>query len=147
MAEPKKTRWYENGLRFKCTQCGNCCTSRGEHTYLYAMPEDVTAISGYLGMSEEAFLEEHCGEDQGWTIIQSEGSSCTFLDTEGRCSIYPVRPKQCSSWPFWEENLRKPIWENIVLSTCPGSGKGDLHSADEAERIAQENEDWYVRDE
>jgi len=27
--------WYHKGLRFECSQCGACCTSHGEFTYVY----------------------------------------------------------------------------------------------------------------
>lgn len=140
------TPWYESGLRFRCTQCGNCCVSRGEHSYLYVMPEEVTAIAAFLGMPETEFLEQCTQREDGWTIIRSERPECRFLGEEGGCTIYPVRPRQCASWPFWEENLRQPIWESSVLPTCPGAGQGELHSAAEVERIARENEEWYLRD-
>ena len=37
--------------------------------------------------------------------------------------IYPVRPTQCRTWPFWEDNLKSPqAWKNASERGrgCPG---------------------------
>jgi Fe-S-cluster containining protein len=52
--------------------------------------------------------------------------ACAFLDENNRCKIYPVRPKQCATWPFWTENLERAAWEGPVKDCCPGIGKGEL---------------------
>ena len=65
-------------------------------------------------------LDERCNGDGLY--------DCVFLerDDEGKagCSIYPVRPSQCRSWPFWPENLRSSTaWQRAAV-TCPGMAKG-----------------------
>ncbi len=35
--------------------------------------------------------------------IQSNGIECIFFEN-GKCAIYPVRPKQCRDFPFWESH-------------------------------------------
>ena len=69
--------------------------------------------------------------------------ACPFLGADNRCHIYPVRPKQCATWPFWEENLERASWDGPVRECCPGIGSGPLHSAEEVERLAAETEAWY----
>ena len=55
-----------------------------------------------------------------------------------------MRPKQCATWPFWEENLRDEArWKGPVGECCPGIGQGPLFSAEEVERQARETEAWY----
>ena len=40
--------------------------------------------------------------------------------------VYPVRPAQCRTWPFWNSNLEsEETWKEVV-SVCPGSGCGNL---------------------
>lgn len=44
---------------------------------------------------------------------------CVFLDEEWQCSIYPVRPIQCGTFPFWEyykEEEHLPM----LRRDCPG---------------------------
>jgi len=43
------------------------------------------------------------------------------------CKVYPVRPPQCRSWPFWKENIRNHLrWQNLAES-CPGVNTGKRH--------------------
>lgn len=43
MTEP----WYQEGLRFRCTRCGKCCT--GEPGYVWVDEEEIAAIAEYRG--------------------------------------------------------------------------------------------------
>ena len=98
---------------------------------------------GALGLSRRDFVAQHTEQEDGWTILRLGEPQCQFLTEDSRCSIYPVRPKQCATWPFWEENLKQENWEGSVSDICPGIGKGTLHSAEEMERPARETEEWY----
>lgn len=136
-------RWYAEGLAFSCTQCGRCCTNHGDYAYVYLSRADVAAIADYLGLTKREFRREHTVKEGGWTSLKIEGETCPFLDDQKRCTIYPVRPKQCATWPFWVENLERETWEGPVAECCPGIGKGEVTPADEVERIAEETEEWY----
>ncbi len=138
--------WFDKGLRFECTQCGNCCKNSGGYDYVYLTDHDVVAIAQHLDLTPAAFVQRHCVLEDGWVILRMDEPACAFLTEDNRCSIYPVRPKQCATWPFWEENLERATWEGPVTERCPGIGKGDLVPATEVERIARENEDWYEND-
>ncbi len=135
--------WYHKGLRFECTQCGNCCTSHGDYAYVYLAEADVGAISAHLGLDRASFLARHVAHEEGHLLLRMDQPACPFLTAERRCSIYPVRPKQCRTWPFWEENLAREVWEGPVTETCPGIGQGPLVPAAEIERQARETEAWY----
>lgn len=135
--------WYGKGLRFSCTQCGNCCRNHGDYTYVYLAEHDVEAIARHLGLSRRRFLERYCSREDGWVTLRMDAPACPFLQEDNRCGIYPVRPKQCATWPFWEENLERSAWEGPVQECCPGIGRGPLVPAEEVERIARETEEWY----
>ncbi|MAB79109.1 MAG: zinc/iron-chelating domain-containing protein [Planctomycetes bacterium] len=139
--------WYSNGLRFECTQCGNCCRNHGEYTFVYLSERDIEAISTHLDLPREEFLERHCRKESGWVTLRMDAPACPFLLEDQRCAIYPARPKQCATWPFWEENLKRQTWEGSVQKCCPGIDKGTLFGAAEIERIARETEEWYAEDE
>jgi hypothetical protein len=136
--------WYDKGLRFGCTRCGNCCRNHGAYTYVYLAEADVSAIALHLGMSREAFLAAHCREEDGWVTLRMDSPACAFLRADNTCAIYPVRPKQCATWPFWTENLVRAVWEGEVAADCPGIGHGELHPRAEVERVARENDAWYA---
>jgi len=74
-----------------------------------------------------------------YSLIEKQPSKdCIFLSKNGQskgCEIYPVRPLQCRTWPFWRENLSS---ENVWTQTgrdCPGMGQGKLHSYEVIENI------------
>src|SRR5262245_11014179 len=136
--------WYDKGLRFTCTRCGNCCRNHGAYTYVYLSAKDVSAIALHLGMPEKAFLEAYCRTEEGWVTLRMDSPACPFLEQGNTCAIYPVRPKQCATWPFWKENLRRSVWEGEVKADCPGIDRGELHSRAEIERTARETEEWYA---
>ena len=135
--------WYANGLRFSCTRCGNCCRNHGDYAYVYLAPADVSAIARHLGLEPRVFLKDYCQAEDGWVTLRMDSPACPFLQEGRTCAIYPVRPKQCATWPFWTENLERATWENDVARDCPGIGQGELHSRSEIERIARENDEWY----
>ena len=122
--------WFQEGLRFRCTQCGNCCT--GTPGFVWVNEEEIAAIA--------AFRQEDAAVTRGLYVhLAHRGSSlreklngdCVFYDKEAGCTIYPVRPRQCRTWPFWESNTRTPeAWEH-TCEICPGAGNGDLISAEE----------------
>ena len=129
MSEP----WYRDGLRFRCTQCGKCCT--GAPGYVWVNAEEVRAIAAYRGESVEQTLALYTYEAGRRRSLREKGNGdCVFYDKEAGCTIYPVRPRQCRTWPFWESNVVTPeAWEQ-TCEICPGSGQGDLISAEEITR-------------
>ena len=135
--------WYHKGLRFECTQCGNCCRNHGDYTYVYLTERDLEAIPAHLGTSRAEFLAKYCTREDGWTVLRMDQPACPFLLEDNRCGIYPVRPKQCASWPFWTENLTRAAWEGPVQACCPGIGKGPLHTRKAIDATAEETDRWY----
>lgn len=135
--------WYHKGLRFECTQCGNCCKTHGEYAFVYLAKADVVAMARELELSEAEFRQRWCRDLDGYTALMMDDPGCPFLLEDNRCRVYKARPKQCRTWPYWEENLQREVWEGPVKDCCPGIGKGELTSAADVERIARETEDWY----
>src|SRR5262245_37194775 len=128
--------WYHDGLRFRCTRCGNCCT--GEPGYVWVNDEELAAISEFRQES----LEETSGlytrqVGRRVSLREKANGDCVFYDRARGCTIYPVRPRQCRTWPFWESNLVTPqAWQN-TCEVCPGAGQGELISSEEISRRLQ----------
>ena len=127
--------WYADGLRFQCTQCGNCCT--GPEGAVWFTEEEGRRMAEFLGLDEATFLRRHARRlTSGWSLKErktAHGFDCVFLDRDsvpGKavCSLYDARPTQCRTWPFWKENIESPeAWEASRRDTpCPGMGKGAL---------------------
>ena len=126
-------RWYEDGLQFKCTQCGNCCT--GAPGVVWVDEEEIRAIAEYLNKPIGEIRLMHTRPVRGRvSLTEFANGDCTFFDPRGRgCTIYPARPKQCRTWPFWNSNLTtEQAWDSIK-GDCPGAGHGDFVSLDDIE--------------
>ena len=118
--------WYYEGLRFHCTQCGNCCT--GAPGVIWVTEEELRAIADFRGTSiGETRINHTRLIGSRMTLREFANGDCTFLDPQSRrCTIYPVRPPQCRTWPFWNSNLESPETWKRAQSVCPGMGTGDL---------------------
>lgn len=128
--------WYGNGLRFRCTQCGQCCT--GAPGVVWVNEEEIGAIADYLGTSEGEIRLLHTRlYPGGVSLTEFANGDCTFLDPQTRrCRIYPVRPRQCRTWPFWNSNLQDETAWQEAADTCPGINQGELYTLAEIEQQA-----------
>ena len=125
--------WYENGLRFRCTRCGNCCT--GPPGFVWVNEEELAVIAEFRGESKEqtkAVYTRLDGRDR--SLKEKANGDCVFYDRQAGCTIYPVRPRQCRTWPFWESNVVTPEAWQKTCEVCPGAGQGELISEEEITR-------------
>jgi len=124
-----KKKWYAEGLKFTCTQCGNCCS--GDPGYVWATKEEIRRISAYLGRTDGWLDRKHLRRvGFRYSLTERPDGDCIFLTRENGktgCSIYEVRPLQCRTWPFWTTNLSSArAWADAAES-CPGMNNGRHH--------------------
>lgn len=135
---PPHQPWYHAGLRFSCTQCGNCCT--GTPGYVWVEPDELQSIADFLQKSVGEIRLLHTRPvGSRLSLNEFANGDCTWLDPQSRrCRIYPVRPRQCRTWPFWHSNIETPeAWER-TSERCPGAGCGELVSISEIEKRSGE---------
>jgi Fe-S-cluster containining protein len=82
--------------------------------------EDTRRIAAHLGLGEAAFRSRYLAAS-GDRLVEGLGGRCPFLEDgrEARCTVYPVRPERCRSWPFWPE-LREGAALGEAQRLCPG---------------------------
>lgn len=102
-------------LLHHCQRCGACCRWEGDVCLTDA---DITAISSYLQLTEENFINTYCRlqrNRRGLSLIDAEDGACIML-CKNICRIQPVKPQQCRDFPhLWNF----PGWEE----RCPGAGR------------------------
>jgi Fe-S-cluster containining protein len=141
MSTPKsELPWYRDGLGFACTRCGACCT--GAPGYVWVSEAEIEAIARYRGQTVEEFSAKFVRQvGHRFSLIERPGGDCIFWDKSAGCTVYPARPVQCQTWPFWPENVERPEdWEH-VRSVCPGSGHGRVYTVDEIVSSIARSED------
>src|SRR5262249_55307052 len=129
MSEP----WYEDGLRFRCTRCGHCCT--GAPGFVWVTEEEIADLAALRGECPEETAGLYTGAvGRRRSLREKANGDCVFYDRERGCTVYAARPRQCRTWPFWESNVRTPADWAQTCRVCPGSGQGDLIPAEEITR-------------
>ena len=104
-----------------CESCGgNCCT--GESGYIYLNQDEMEAIALHLELPMGEFKEKYLFKKGYKFSIKErlvEGShDCIFFDRKIKgCGIYPVRPTQCRTFPFWPYFKKN---EDELKEECPG---------------------------
>jgi Fe-S-cluster containining protein len=130
--------WYAPGLQFQCTQCGDCCT--GSPGFVWVSDDELAAIAAHLGrpVGEVRLLDTRPA--QGKTSLREyPNGDCLYFNPATRgCNIYPVRPKQCRTWPFWRQNISTPEGWARTCQSCPGAGKGTFVPWEDVARTADE---------
>ncbi len=133
--------WYADGVRFTCTQCGNCCT--GTAGYVWVTKAERQAIAEFLGSPDGKLSREHVRRvGIRYSLTERANGDCVFLrhrDGKRVCGIYPARPRQCRTWPFWSHNLKSSErWEEAARD-CPGMNRGAHHNFVAIEKVRISN--------
>ena len=130
--ESQGSSWIDSisSLPFECTSCGKCCRTIGN---VYMSPEETSAAAEYTNKTVPEFIQSYASHTIHATDSRDEqlpyilldnvesekGPSCVFLDPETNfCQIYPVRPIQCSTYPFWSSLLENEYnWNDEARRT------------------------------
>lgn len=119
--------FYEHGLHFSCQRgCGACCKVSGKVKISEA---EAPRLARALQLNEAEFKDEYTlfvgGERQ--LGARSDGA-CILLDEQDACRVYPARPLQCRTYPFWDEILANEWTWMLERRTCPGLERGRMYS-------------------
>lgn len=129
------------GRRFGCTQCGNCCIEPG---FVFMYFEEMKAMAAHLEMRLRDFKDRFGVKwDPGagqWLLSATDGQGCPLLTEDRGCSVHPVKPIQCSTFPFWQEHLDDEASWEAAKKYCPGMDAEDarVYTAEEIREIRDE---------
>jgi hypothetical protein len=162
LSTEEQAAWYADGLRFTCTQCGNCCT--GGPGFVWISVEEVVRLAAHLRLSPEQVVEKYCRKIDGKFSLRERRNArgeydCIFLKevkaqrrdgdetvvySKRVCTVYDARPLQCRTWPFWTENLRdQASWERSA-KRCPGMNVGKRYTLKQIVAL-RDARDWPQR--
>lgn len=137
-----RSYFFDQGIRFECQQCGACCT--GDPGIIHVDKEEIVRIAEYNSVSVPDFMDTYLYPlTGGYSIREHSDGRCFFY--QNGCTIYPVRPEQCKTFPFWFENLRSIKNWSRISQQCPGIGCGPLYSKERILDIVQSNMDVVIK--
>lgn len=130
--------WYKDGLHFKCTGCGKCCT--GAPGFVFLTEEDIQKLLQHLKISKEEFVRRYTKSFNGRLSLRDDtpNYSCIFLKDGKYCQVYQARPVQCKTYPYWLGNISSEAQWMEESERCEGINHPDapLIPKEEIERIA-----------
>jgi hypothetical protein len=136
----KPLPWYKEGLPFKCTGCGQCCT--GSPGYVWVDDEEIKELAKHLNISIPEFIQRYTHQLHGRTSLREDPKNydCVFLK-ERRCTVYQARPRQCRTFPWWPDQLASPKAWKEAQGRCEGIGhpEAELVSLDEIQKQLNSN--------
>jgi len=109
-------------LSFSCLRCGECCEGPGG--YVEVLPDDLERLCTFLSVDANTFGKKYLRRrsNGSLSLIDNASGDCIFLE-DSECKVYSARPVQCSSWPWWPENLvSEEAWDK-ASDRCPGVKK------------------------
>lgn len=117
--------YRRQSLHFECTACGACCHG-GNDYHVFLEDDEARPICDYLGLSWAWFRRRYLRRlpEDGLVLQSNENGDCVFLNGEGRCRVYPVRPAQCANYPFWPEVVTNAKAWRREARRCEGIGRG-----------------------
>jgi hypothetical protein len=92
--------------------------------------DEIKRMTHFLKLSVRTFRNRHLTMYKGFSVLKSRpDEACVFY--RNGCSIYPARPMQCRTFPFWSDLLRSPRAWAKAAKKCPGMDQGRVWGEEE----------------
>jgi hypothetical protein len=102
---------------------------------VWVTDDEVADIAAFLGRPATEVRALYTRKARGRrTIRERDNGDCVFFERGKGCTVYPVRPPQCRTWPFWDSNVETPEEWQKTCEQCPGAGTGELIPVEEISR-------------
>ena len=110
---PPLTKERDFGQICKKNNCHHCCVE----TEMLLTKKDIKRIEQVTSVTPTEFAKRN---ENGFLMLRnkqiSKGSQCFFLDNNGLCSIYEIRPIGCKFYPIiWDFEQHRAILDDY----CP----------------------------
>ncbi len=121
--------FYDNGLKFSCNRCSDCC--RLSPGVVYLTYDDLHRLCAKFQLEEDQFISMYCrwlwyvDNTEVLCLKEMKNYDCVLWKKECGCTAYEARPLQCSTYPFWSWMIEdKETWDSCAKD-CPGINAKD----------------------
>lgn len=102
---------------------------------VYFDREELRKLADYLRETIDELIArlKFAREGERFVLDATDGRGCPLLGKDRACTVHPVKPKQCATFPFWPQLLDdEREWES-AKRFCPGidSAQGKIYSRGE----------------
>ena len=131
----------------QCQRCSNCC--RHDEGYVFLTKQNAMAIADHLNMSLKEFMEKCCrlvDHSEGKVLCLKEKTNYDCIFWSDGCIIYPVRPTQCMTFPYWPFLVNDKKLQEEEKHRCKGLGKKGDHTLEYKISMYQleQNSEYFV---
>jgi len=98
---------------------------------VWVTQDEIARMAEGLGLGVDEFVRLHVRRvGLRRSLKELPGGDCVLWGGADRgCLVHGARPTQCRTFPFWKQHLKsRRTWDELA-ATCPGIGRGPLHSA------------------
>lgn len=133
-----------------CRGCSKCCSGMGQSIILD--PLDIFRISSHLNKSFEELLKYEIELNIVDGIILpnlkmiGEKEQCSFLNSEGRCSIHEFRPGMCRIFPLGRIYQEESFKYFLQTKECPMPNKTKVKVSKWIDTPELEKNQKYISD-
>lgn len=86
--------------KINCLDCAACCKN---YSPRFKTP-DIRRIAKHMKLKEGDFIETYLRlDEEGDYVVNTK--PCPFLGSDNKCSVYDVRPSDCSRFPYTNEDV------------------------------------------
>ena len=103
--------------------------------------EEIEALAFELELPTVEFRRRYTRPLRGAevSLVERNNGDCVFWSPDAGCTVYPHRPRQCRTWPFWRAVVHsRERWDEEAQS-CPGMNHGERHESSTIEAIARDD--------
>lgn len=99
---------------YDCCACNNCCRQYD----VTLSDEDTERIAGFLGLSEQNFIQTCIQKSDGEHTIKPP---CPFLEQDGKCRVQSCKPAECRGYPYTDQPDRIASLRGVIefAEVCP----------------------------
>jgi len=109
---------------------------------VYLTENDLMTLVYEFKRDYDSFIDAWCrwvpftGNKERLSLKEKKNLDCVFW--EAGCVVYSIRPLQCRTFPFWDDNLCSSLTWKMAGAECPGIDKGELHSQEEIKGLLRQ---------
>lgn len=96
-----------------CLECANCCKTM---TPTYT-PKDIKRIAAHFDITPKNFKKKWLYKDENGDWMNT-ATPCQFLGSDNKCSIYEIRPADCSGFPHHRKK-RFDLYNDTYIGNVP----------------------------